>query len=44
MTYIDSNDDDGGNNDKKNDQELVLWHESEIKYQENLLPGNRSTS
>ena len=44
MTYIDSNDDDSGNNDKKNDQELVLWHESEIKYQENLLPGNRSTS
>ena len=44
MTYIDSNDDDCGNNDKKNDQELVLWHESEIKYQENLLPGNRSTS
>ena len=44
MTYIDSNDDDGGNNDQKNDQELVLWHESEIKYQENLHPGNRSTS
>ena len=44
MTYIDSNDDDGDNNDKKNDQELVLWHGSEIKYQQNLLPDNRSTS
>ena len=43
MTDIDSNDD-GDNNDKKNNQELVLWHWSEIMYQENLLPGNRSTS
>ena len=44
MTDIDGNDDDGDNNDKKDDQELVLWHGSEIKYQQNLLPGNRSTS
>lgn len=44
MTDIDSNNDDGGNNNKKNDQELVLWHGSEMKYQANLLPAKRSTS
>ena len=44
MTDIDSNNDDGGNNNEKNDQELVLWHGSEMKYQANLLPAKRSTS
>lgn len=44
MTDIDGNNDDGGNNNKKNDQELVLWHGSEMKYQANLLPAKRSTS
>lgn len=44
MTDIDGNNDDGGNNNKKNDQELVLWHGSEMKYQTNVLPAKRSTS
>ena len=44
MTDIDGNNDDGGNNNKKNDQELVLWHGSEMKYQANVLPAKRSTS
>ena len=45
MTDIDGNNDDcDNNNNKKNDQELVLWHGPEIKYQANLLLGKRRTS
>lgn len=41
MIYVDSNNDNSDNDNKKNDQELVLCHGSEMKYQATLISAKR---